>query len=65
MAKQSRFSFAEMVRELGRWFDWLKREARNPVEWRALDQEQREGEQRLLNKMIQGDDDGEWFHRRF
>jgi hypothetical protein len=48
---------------LNRIFGDAKREAQNPQEYRAIDEQERDASRRLLNEMIQCDDDGEWIRR--
>jgi DNA-binding transcriptional MerR regulator len=59
---QPGFSAADVLQILDRQFTALRRLARNPFEYRAFDEVERDAAKRLFAEMLH-DDDGEWIRR--
>ena len=56
-------SYSAIRAVLNRVFTRAKKEARTPQEYRAIDEQEHDASNRLLNEMMHGDDDGEWIRR--
>ena len=63
MPAKKPFSYADLRALLSRMFAHAKQEAQTLEQYRAIDKEECRTSRKLLEEMIQGDDDGEWIRR--